>query len=86
MLKLMSKGMSCPVDQIEVVDAEKFISIVIREKSDYTKWQREYFDRKSPKTSAGKPLDLNAAILITGKAKSYDEKKTPCRNHSLSPT
>ena len=31
-----------------IVEAEHFISAIIREKFDYTKWQREYFDSKTP--------------------------------------
>lgn len=31
-----------------VLEAEEFISVIIREKFDYTKWQREYFDMKTP--------------------------------------
>ena len=30
------------------VEAERFVATVIREKFDYTRWQREYFDEMSP--------------------------------------
>jgi len=33
------------VKNLGLIEAESFISIVIREKFDYTKWQREYFDK-----------------------------------------
>lgn len=29
-------------------EAERFVSTVIREKFDYTRWQRDYFDGKTP--------------------------------------
>lgn len=31
-----------------IIEAEHFVSTIIREKFDYTKWQREYFDAKTP--------------------------------------
>ena len=42
--EIMSRGMSCLRDHMGVIDAERFISAVIREKFDYTAWQRTYFD------------------------------------------
>lgn len=46
--EIMNKGMKCLTEQLGLVEAEQFISTVIREKFDYTKWQREYFDAKLP--------------------------------------
>lgn len=46
--EIMSKGMKCLTEQMGIIEAELFISTVIREKFDYTKWQREYFDTKTP--------------------------------------
>ena len=43
--EVMNKGMECLVQHLGLVDAEYFISVIIREQFDYTKWQREYFDR-----------------------------------------
>ena len=43
--ELMNKGMECLKDNLGIVDAEMFISLIIREKFDYTRWQREYFDK-----------------------------------------
>ncbi len=47
-IELLNKGMECLKDNLGVVDAEMFISIIIREKFDYTSWQREYFDAMAP--------------------------------------
>ena len=41
---IMNEGMQCLTERMGVVKAEHFISIIIREKFDYTKWQRDYFD------------------------------------------
>ena len=46
--EIMSRGMKCLVEQMGIVEAERFISVIIREKFDYTKWQRDYFDVKTP--------------------------------------
>ena len=47
-VEIISKGMKCLTDHLGVVEAEQFISVIIRERFDYTKWQREYFDSKKP--------------------------------------
>ena len=47
-VEIMNRGMECLTEKLGVVDAEYFISIIIREKFDYTKWQRQYFDEMSP--------------------------------------
>ena len=43
-IDVMDRGIDCLVASLGVVDTERFISFVIREKFDYTKWQREHFD------------------------------------------
>ena len=45
--KLMRQGMRCLIDSLGIVEAEEFIALVIKEKVDYTDWQREYFDKMS---------------------------------------
>jgi hypothetical protein len=43
-LDVMTRGMACLTEGLGVIEAEQFISIIIREKFDYTKWQRQFFD------------------------------------------
>ena len=45
---LISKCMDVLCDQVGIVDAEKFIFIIRNETFDYTKWQREHYDPKTP--------------------------------------
>ncbi len=45
--EIMNRGMKCLTEQMGIINAEHFISVIIREKFDYTKWQREYFDAKT---------------------------------------
>jgi len=44
---IMEKGMRSLVDSLGEVDAERFITKLIREPFDYTKWQRNLFDGMS---------------------------------------
>lgn len=44
MLEIIDKGMKCLIDNMGVVEAEEFISVINREKLNYTKWQREFYD------------------------------------------
>lgn len=37
--------MNCLIRELGVVDTEYFIAAVQRERFDYTKWQREHFDK-----------------------------------------
>lgn len=43
-MEIMNKGMNCLIQQMGIVEAEKFISIINREKFDYTEWQRHLFE------------------------------------------
>ena len=40
----LSRGMSILVEQMGIVEAEKFLFLVKTERFDYTEWQRDYFD------------------------------------------
>lgn len=43
-IEIMNKGINCLIQQLGVVETEKFISIINREKFDYTKWQQHLFE------------------------------------------
>ena len=45
---LADKCMSILCDHVGIVNAERFIVYLRTEGFDYTKWQREYYDAKSP--------------------------------------
>jgi len=63
---IKKEGMDCLVKSLGVLEAEVFISSILRDNFDYTEWQREYFDNQS--------LDN-----FLNKAKEYDQK-TPFNN------
>ena len=42
-MEIMDRGINCLLQQLGVVETEKFISIINREKFDYTKWREHLF-------------------------------------------
>lgn len=43
-MEIMNRGIHCLLEKLGVVETERFIAVINREKFDYTKWQREYFE------------------------------------------
>ena len=43
-MEIMNRSINCLIQQMGVVEAEKFFSIINREKFDYTKWQQQLFE------------------------------------------
>ena len=67
-VELMNRGMRCLISQMGIVEAEEFISTIIQEKFDYTKWQREYFDAKTPEQISQEADKYEQAHPFTGNA------------------
>ncbi len=44
-VEIMDAGLACLVENLGIVGAEQFISVIKRENFDYTTWQRSYFDK-----------------------------------------
>jgi len=44
---IMNKGINCLIKQLGIIETEIFISQLIREPFDYTKWQRDYYANMS---------------------------------------
>ena len=66
--EIMNRGMLCLTEKMGIVEAEQFISAIIREKFDYTKWQREYFDAKTPKEISAEASDFEREQPFMGNA------------------
>lgn len=66
--EIMNRGMQCLTEKMGIVEAEQFISAIIREKFDYTKWQREYFDAKKPEEISEEASDFEREQPFTGNA------------------
>jgi len=43
-VEIYNKGINLLVENMGIVEAEQFISVIKKENVDYTKWQRDYFD------------------------------------------
>lgn len=41
--EIMDTGINYLIEKMGMVEAERFISTLIREKADYTKWRQRYF-------------------------------------------
>ena len=42
-MKILDIGMNCLIEKIGVIETERFISTLMRERADYTKWRQRYF-------------------------------------------
>ena len=66
--EIMNKGMRCLTEQLGVIGAEQFIAAIMREQFDYTKWQREYFDAKSPQEISREAVEFEKTHPYQGNA------------------
>lgn len=57
---ILNRGVNCLIEKLGIIDTEQFISVIMREKFDYTKWQREHFHNRSSD-------DFNAAAISYAK-------------------
>ena len=46
-MEVMNRGINGLLNVLGPVETEQFISIIIRERFDYTKWQKSLFDEMS---------------------------------------
>lgn len=65
---ILDQGFACLVDNLGVINAEYFISLIKRDDFDYTVWQREYFDKMPAGEFAGKASAYAESHPYTGKA------------------
>ena len=43
-IEVLDRGISCLIDGLGTIDTERFVSLLVRERFDYTEWQRRRFD------------------------------------------
>ncbi len=67
--ELLKSGMKCLTDNLGIINAERFISLIIKEQFDYTKWQKTYFDNIEPKQFDEALLQYSEENPHTGNAK-----------------
>ena len=66
--EIMDKGFKCLLENLGVIDTEKFIATINRERFDYTKWRQEHYDEIFPE-------DFNAAALEYAKAHPFQPER-----------
>ena len=67
--ELLKNGMRCLTEKLGIINAERFISIIIKEQFDYTKWQKTYFDKIDSKQFDEELLKYSKENPHLGKAK-----------------
>ena len=67
--ELKARAMKLLADELGIVEAEHFISLVSREKFDYTTWQREFYDVMKPGEFAEKAYLYSVSHPYGGSAK-----------------
>lgn len=67
--EILNNGMQCLKEKLGVVEAERFISIIIREQFDYTKWQSQYYDHMPDEEFNSEAVKYAETHPHTGKAK-----------------
>ncbi|MBE5809240.1 MAG: hypothetical protein E7317_13020 [Clostridiales bacterium] len=46
-IETLDTGLTCLIERMGIVEAERFISIIMRERFDYTKWRQEHLTNAS---------------------------------------
>ncbi len=59
---IRQEGMTILLEKLGMVDAERFISLIIREPFDYTKWRADLFDNLSVEELAQKANAYSARL------------------------
>jgi len=57
-IEIKAKGMEILIEKLGEVEAERFISLILKEPFDYTKWQRKLFDKKSIEEISREAMEL----------------------------
>ncbi len=60
--EIKKKGFKILIDNLGDVDAEKFISLIIKEPFDYTKWQNTLWSTKTIEEISEKAMDYKSKL------------------------
>lgn len=67
-IDIMNRGINCLLEKLGAIETEQFISVIIREKFDYTEWRKQYFDEMDPE-------EFNEAAVLYAKKHPFKAKK-----------
>ena len=59
---LRQEGMDVLIRSLGYVDAELFISLIIREPFDYTKWRQDHLENEDIRTLSRKAMEYSRSI------------------------
>ncbi len=59
---LRQEGMDVLIRSLGYVDAERFISLIIREPFDYTKWRQDHLENEDVRTLSRKAKEYSRSI------------------------
>ena len=62
---IKKEGMDCLISSLGILEAEIFISNLLREQYDYTEWQREYFANQTLDDFINKAMEYDKANPTT---------------------
>ena len=68
-VELLNSGMAALKDSLGIVNAERFILLVLSEKNDYTKWRRKYFENMTDEEIRTAAIEYDKNNPYMGNAK-----------------
>ena len=63
-MEIRMEGIDILMKYMGNVEAERFISLIRREKSDYTKWRKELFEGKTIHEISAEAMKLRNRIMV----------------------
>ena len=72
--EIVERGYGCLFEHLGTIETERFISYILSERFDYTKWRREYFGKASVEELTSVPsMNQTAAQNVCNFFKTIDE-------------
>lgn len=59
--EILDIGIKYLIEKMGIIEAERFISVLIKEKTDYTKWRQQYFGDMSSDEFHGEAVEYAKA-------------------------
>lgn len=64
--EVMQNGMECLIKNLGIIDTERFISNLLRERFDYTEWRKKYFANVDLETFLNEAAEYEKAHPFRG--------------------
>ncbi len=63
-MEIRTEGISILMKYLGNIEAERFISLIHREKFDYTKWRKKLFEEKTIREISSEAMELRNRIMV----------------------